>query len=162
MIGSQLREPPGRCVFQLAALARALAKRRSFVFHWSVGMSTSPSRRDMFCGLFAAGLAWLGVRKAAAAAPAPAVVAPQPAIVPVTTLRYSHGGLSSICTYTYDASDRLCSVQDGLNPVTYIEYVNVTGKRAAQPPRDEPTVPKKTDFPSQMPDGRRGSYDAQP
>jgi hypothetical protein len=101
-------------------------------------MSASPSRRDLCAGLFAAGLAWLGLRHAvAAAALTPAVPPPQPNTETPSRLPASYGYLSSsigrITTATYDGSMHLVMMQ-GPTGVTTLSYSSLGKPPNQQPP----------------------------
>jgi hypothetical protein len=85
-------------------------------------MSTSPSRRDLLGGLFAAGLAWLGLRRATEAAPGLPAKAPPLSVAPpplVTYYIYDYDRLAHVTTLVYDCRDRLVLVQDALCVTTY-------------------------------------------
>ncbi len=98
-------------------------------------MSASPSRRDLFRGLFAAGLAWLGLPRAAKAAP----VTPPPltdAPSRLTGCHYyacDHSGC--VTTLLYDCRSRLVMVQDGIGAT--LTYSSHTSRRpsSARPPK---------------------------
>jgi hypothetical protein len=98
-------------------------------------MSASPSRRDVFRGLFAAGLAWLGLRPAAKAAPTvlaqPLTDAPSP-----LTACYYYDCDHSHCltTIMYSAYSRLEMVEESFAVVTYT-YDSSGGPPRLQPPQ---------------------------
>jgi hypothetical protein len=77
-------------------------------------MSASPSRRDLLRGLLAAGLAWVGLPRAAKAAP---VMPPQPLTNATSRLTgcyyYCYDDSGSVTTMVYDIRDRMVVDQSG-------------------------------------------------
>jgi hypothetical protein len=92
-----------------ALMHRAGDPARSFLRE-ECATSDSPSRRDVFRGLFAAGLAWLGLGKlvkSAPAVPVTPVVRPPIGELP-SRLATIHGdGIGTVTTMVYDGCSRL-------------------------------------------------------
>ncbi len=82
-------------------------------------MSTSPSRRALLRGLFAAGLSWLGLRAAALAAPA----VPPNTDASSSRLEYCSFTFDVVVgrttTCVYDGSSRLISIEAPFQVTTY-------------------------------------------
>jgi YD repeat-containing protein len=88
-------------------------------------MSASVSRRDLFRGLLAAGLAWLGLGKLARAAPAvPAapVVPPFGELPSRLTTIQDYGDVGTVTTFTFDGHSRVLTVRDSRGGVRSLVY----------------------------------------
>ncbi len=101
-------------------------------------MSASPSRRDLFRGLFAAGLAWVGLRHTAKAAP---VTPPQPLTDATSRLTgcysYAYNGSGHVTTTVYDIQGRVLMQQDGFGVTdSYTYYYNSASLAAPQTPAE--------------------------
>jgi hypothetical protein len=98
-------------------------------------MPRLPSRRDLLAGLLAAGLAWLGLRRKAAAARAPVAPSLPNTETPsrlLTSYDYGCGAGGAVTTCVCDCSGRLMWPGEPTHVLTYSYDV------AGQPPTEKP------------------------
>ncbi len=106
-------------------------------------MAENPSRRDLFGGLFATGLAWLGMRVAATAVAPAAAVPPPPATQPPVQESYNYVSSHRVTTFVYDASGRCLTDMGSYHPI-YPGSVPPTGPATSDPGNALGTPPSQT------------------